>query len=91
MVEGKKRSRTLRRVKIVTPGHRSVIHYENRDHKQPRCIETGEVLHGMPRGSRSDHMKLSKSQKRPARKFGGVLSSRAARRRIIDSARSIKL
>jgi len=51
---------------------------------------TGQELHGIPRGTTQDLKNLPKSKKRPQRPFGGVLSSAAMRRVLIDKSRSLK-
>jgi len=87
MVEGKKRSRTFRRVFVRTPGGRNVIHYKVRKKSRPHCASCGNVLHGskavIPRALHS----MPKSQKRPERPYGGVLCSQCMRRKIIEQAR----
>jgi len=79
MPRGMYRSRTLRRVFKRVPGGESKLVYKQRKPGQPRCAQTGEPLHGIPRGTPKQMAKLSKTQKRPQRPFGGVLSSRAMR------------
>ncbi len=87
MVEGKRRSRTLRRVHVRTPGGNTVIHYKARKPSRPHCSSCGTVLHGskaiLSRALRS----MPKTQKRPERPYGGVLCSACMRRTIIEQAR----
>lgn len=88
MVAPKYRSRSLRRVYVRTPkGMR--IHYKQRNPKQGRCSVTGEVLKGVPRVTANAMKNMAKTKKRPERPFGGVLSSRALRRLIIEEAREL--
>ncbi|MCA9477542.1 MAG: 50S ribosomal protein L34e [Nanoarchaeota archaeon] len=79
MPRGMYRSRTLRRVFNRVPGGESKLVYKQRKPGVARCAQTGEPLHGIPRGTPKQLAKLSKTQKRPQRPFGGVLSSRAMR------------
>ncbi|MBI3032435.1 50S ribosomal protein L34e [Candidatus Woesearchaeota archaeon] len=79
MPEPRKRSRTLRRVYIRTPGGRNIIHYRPRKPKLGTCPITGETLKGVPRANSCKMQNMPKSSKRPSRPFGGVLSSRAMR------------
>ncbi len=87
MVEGKRRSRRLRRVYVRTPGGRNVVHYREMLKSRPHCSGCGAVLHGakavQPRALHS----MPKTQKRPERPFGGVLCSQCMRREIIHKAR----
>ena len=87
MTEPYKRSRTLRRIKVKVPGGRTTMHYKERKPKAASCAITGEQLHGVPRERPAKLAKLSKSQKRPSRPFGGVLSSRAMRMIFKQKAR----
>lgn len=91
MVERKLRSRSLRRVKKTTPGGRNVIHHLKKKPKAPRCAITGEKLKGVPRESPSKMKNMPKTQKRPERPFGGVLSSKASRSVLKKKARSSSL
>ena len=85
MVEGKHKSRSLRRVFKKTPGGDTVVHYRQRKPSVAKCGECGAVLHGIPRGNNSKVGKLSKTQRRPERPFGGVLCSKCMRKKIIET------
>ncbi|RME78311.1 50S ribosomal protein L34e [Candidatus Woesearchaeota archaeon] len=89
MVAPRLRSRTLRRVFRKTPGGKTVVLYKRRAANKPRCGLTGQELHGVPRGTPSKIKALPKSKKRPQRPFGGVLSSEAMRRVLIERARAL--
>ena len=73
MVRPALRSRSLRRIKVVTPGGRRVVHYERRRPGPARCARCGRPLNGVPRLRPSRLRKLSKTAKRPERPYGGVL------------------
>lgn len=81
------RSRTLRRVFVKMPGGSTVRTYRKRRNAAAQCAVTGETLHGVPRGNKTEVRALPKSQRRPSRPYGGVLSSRAMRRKLIQKAR----
>ena len=55
--------------------------------KKRTCSITGSKLSGIKRGIPSKMKSLNKSQKRPERPYGGVLSPRASRREIIKRHR----
>lgn len=88
MVEGRRRSRTLRRVFVRTPGGRTVIHYEPRKPRRPHCSSCGTVLHGMKATPARALRAMPKTLKRPERPYGGVLCSACMRRTIIDHTRT---
>jgi len=73
------RSRSLRRVKIRTPGGKLVIHYEKRHKKFYRCAICGKPLFGVPR----EPAKFAKSSRRPERPYGGFLCAECYRKRLV--------
>ena len=87
MVEGKRRSRTLRRVYVRIPGGRNVLHYKERKPERQHCANCGAVLHGAKAVSPRAMHSMPKTQKRPERPYGGVMCSACARREIIRMAR----
>lgn len=81
-----RRSRTLARVfKRVTKGVRLV--YKKRKPKKAHCGNCGAVLKGVPRERPYKMRNMPKSQKRPARMFGGNLCSKCSRKEIIKRIR----
>ena len=86
MVEGKKKSRTLRRVYVKTPGGRNVVHYRARKPSAAKC-KCGAVLKGVPRERPAKMMKMSKSKKTVSRPYGGNLCSKCMRLKMIEKAR----
>lgn len=80
MVEGKKRSRSKRRVKVKLT-RETVIHYEDRRPKLARC-SCGAELKGVPRLKKSEITNIAKTKKRPERPFGGVLCSKCMREKM---------
>ncbi len=87
MVEGSKKSRTQKRIFKKTPGGRTVVHYRKSRPSRPKCGECGAILHGVPAKRKNGLSKMSKTQKRPSRPYGGVLCSKCMRKRIVEEAR----
>jgi len=87
MREGKTKSRTFRRKDVKTING-TKVRYDRRKPKLGTCSVTGETLKGVPRALPGKIKNLSKSQKRPSRPFGGVLSSKASREEIKKRARA---
>ena len=75
------KSRTYRRVYVKTPGGRTTLHYRKRKPSHAQCGSCGSILKGVLR-ERPVGMRVSKSQKRPSRPFGGVLCSACMRTMI---------
>ena len=78
------RSRSLRRVYVRTPGGNTVIHYERKKNGKAHCAICGAELNGV---KTNDLHKFSKTEKRPERKYGGVVCSRCLERLIKASVR----
>ena len=76
------RSKSLRKLKVRTPGGRRVTHFKRRKNAAAKCAVCKKPLAGMPKGRDSDTAKLSKTEKRPERPFGGNLCSSCARREM---------
>lgn len=89
MVRRALRSRSLRRVKVKTPGSRVAIHYENRKPKHAHCAKCGAILQGVPQARPVDMQNMAKSQKRPERPYGGVLCSSCSRLLFKEKAKSL--
>lgn len=89
MVRGFLKNRTFKRVRVSLPGGGSKIQYRRARNGAPQCADCGGVLKGTARGSPSQIMKLSKSERRPDRLFGGVLCSACSKERIILRAREM--
>jgi large subunit ribosomal protein L34e len=87
MVKPSLRSRTYRRIKAVTPGGKKKLQYKKRKPAKAICASCGDLLHGVPRERPYMIRKLSKTERRPERPFGGVLCSKCMRLKIIASAR----
>ncbi|MFC1691573.1 50S ribosomal protein L34e [Nanoarchaeota archaeon] len=87
MATGRIKSRTYRRVFRRTPGGRVSLQYRKRKPKLGVCPVTGQKLLGVLRERPYKMQNTPKSQKRPERPFGGVLSSQATKRVLIEEAR----
>lgn len=82
--------RRLKKVKRRTPGRRVVIHFRREKTGKHVCALCGKPLHGVPHGRRPAQVrKLSKSERRPERLFGGVLCSECVRK-VLDDAFYVK-
>ena len=89
MTEPRKKSRSLRRIYVKTPGGNTVMHYKQRKPGIHVCAECKAKLKGVPRDFANKIKNLSKSSKRPERPYGGVLCSRCMRKKFVQKARSI--
>lgn len=81
------RSRTLRRVYVKTPGGENKLHYKKRKPSKAVCGSCKNELKGVPRLRPNDLKKLSKTERRPQRPYGGVLCSSCMRKQIITNLR----
>ena len=88
MPRGMYKSRTFRRVATKLPGGTTTTRFQRRKPQAAHCARCGAQLHGIPRGNAADMAKLSKTEKRPERLYGGVLCSRCLRDTIKLDARS---
>lgn len=87
MPELRYRSRSYKRVHKKTPGGVNVLRYKKKKPNKHVCAECGAILNGVPRGRPYEINKLSKTQKRPTRPFGGYLCSKCARKHFKAEAR----
>lgn len=87
MPELRYRSRSYKRVRKNTPGGKNVLRYKKKKPSKHVCAECGKILHGVPRGRPYEIRKLSKTQRRPSRPFGGYLCSECARKHFKAEAR----
>ena len=73
--------------KVRTPGGRLVMHETRKRHGDAVCAICGGILLGVRTGSKVEIGKLSRSERRPERPFGGVLCSACTRNIISMRAR----
>jgi len=90
MPAGRFKSRTFRRVHVKTPGGETKLQYKKRKPSKAICGSCGKTLSGVPRERPYKMQRLSKTQKRPERPYGGVLCSSCSRKKIIEKARGKK-
>ncbi|MBT5022651.1 50S ribosomal protein L34e [Candidatus Woesearchaeota archaeon] len=83
------RSRTLRRVKVKTPGGSVTTQYRKRKPSKAKCHNCGELLKGVPRERPYKMQTMAKTSKRPERPYGGQLCSKCSRRMMILKSRSL--
>lgn len=89
MTAPNRRSRRLRRLHRKTPGGVTRLIYAKRTPKQAHCRVCRAVLQGIPRARAKSLHKMSKSEKRPSRPFGGNLCSKCMRLEMIKRARAM--
>jgi large subunit ribosomal protein L34e len=68
---------------VKTPGGRLVYQHVKKTSKQPKCGDTGRKLIGMPRVRPTEMKRLKQRQRTVARAYGGVLSAKAVKTRIV--------
>ena len=86
-MEPRFRSRSFKRIKKSIPGGNNVIHYKRKGVSKAHCASCGTTLSGVASAKPAELKKLSKTQKRPERPFGGVLCSKCTRATIRVKAR----
>ena len=62
-----------------TPGNRTVTHTKPKKTGYHECAVCHGLLHGTPRGTVVKIRKMSKSERRPTRPFGGQLCTKCSR------------
>jgi large subunit ribosomal protein L34e len=90
MVRRALRSRSLRKIKVKTPGSRVVIHYKKKKPKVGHCSKCGATLKGMLRLREVDMRNTAKTKKRPERPYGGVLCTKCMRSLFKQKAKSLE-
>lgn len=84
----RKRSRSLRRIYVKTPGGRTTIHYRLRKPKAAHCSKCGARLFGIARERPYKMRKMAKSMKKVNRPYGGNLCSKCMRALFFEKARN---
>ncbi|KAA8495412.1 60S ribosomal protein L34 [Porphyridium purpureum] len=69
--------------KVKTPGAKLVVHYHVKRGKTPVCGDTGERLNGIKSARPAEKMRMSRPKKNVSRVYGGHLSGKAVRDRIV--------
>jgi len=73
------RTKSLRKIKVRTPGGTLTMHYEKRHKGWYKCAVCGKPLAGVPR----EPKELPKSSRRPERPYGGYLCAECLRRELV--------
>lgn len=83
MVNGRLKSKSLRKVQVRTLGSNNSTHYRQKIRSLPKCAVTKKPLRGIPRLTNRKFKKLNKSQKTVSRPFGGYMSHSALKTKIL--------
>ena len=70
MPTGRYKSRTFRRIKVRTPGGKTVTHYKLRMPAKAKCGKCGMELKGVARARPNKMKNMPKTAKRPTRPYG---------------------
>ena len=79
------KSRSLKRVSKKTPGNRVSTHYRRKNPSGATCGISGSKLNGISRKRPGRFNTLSKTKKRPNRKYGGTYSHKVVKQRLEQS------
>lgn len=91
MPRGMHKSNTFRKVFVKTPGNRTTVHYRTRKPSKAVCGKCGAVLPGVASEKPYKLKKMSKTEKRPERPYGGNLCSKCLRLTMKARATSFKV
>ncbi len=86
MPAGREKSGRFRKIFVKTIKN-TVIHYRERKPSKAICGNCKKQLAGVPRDRPADFGKLSKTERRPERPYGGVLCSKCMRSLFKEAAR----
>ena len=81
------RTRSKKRVQKKVPGGRTTIHYEKEKSKPAKCSRCRQILHGIPRCHPSELRKLTRSQRKVMRMYGGQLCANCLRELLKEAVR----
>lgn len=84
----RKSVRSGKRKLVKTPGGKYYFKSSPDKPKHHHCATCGRPLPGVNRGTQVEIRRLSKTERRPSRPYGGQLCSPCLRRKLIKSARS---
>ena len=76
------KSNSKKRVFRKTPGTNLKVHLEKSNPKGHFCGKSGAKLNGIPKKTVNEFNKLSKSKKRPNRKYGGTYSHKVVKTQL---------
>ena len=83
----RKSIRSGKRTLVKTPGGRFYLKKIRKKPNYHHCATCDRKLPGMPRGTRIEIRRLSKSQRSPSRPYGGQLCSPCLRLKLIRANR----
>lgn len=83
MVSGRLKSGRFRKISVKVPGGNNKIHYKRRTRSTPKCAVTKKPLRGIPRLTNRRFKNLNKSQKKVSRPYGGYMSHKALKEKIL--------
>jgi len=81
------RTRSKKRVQKRVPGGRTTIHFKKEKSKPAKCSRCGQMLHGISRCHPSELRKLTRSQRRIMRMYGGQLCASCLRELLKEAVR----
>jgi large subunit ribosomal protein L34e len=76
------KSKSKQKIYKKTPGTNLNIHFRKSNPKSHHCGISGAILNGIPKKTAIRFNKLSKSKKRPNRKYGGTYSHQVVKSRL---------
>ena len=81
------RTRSRKRRSLRLPGGRTKTHYKREKTDVARCSRCGQVLSGVPHSTSSNLRKLTATQRRLERVYGGQLCHTCVRELLKQAAR----
>ena len=90
-MRGNRRSRSMARIKTRLPGNGHTTHFIRRNPSYATCPITGQKLHGVPKIRDCQRRKLTKTQRRPNRPYGGRITHTALKDAILAKVLSDNL
>lgn len=79
----------MRKMKKRTPGSKTKLTFKREKTGTHRCAACGAELHGMKKLTQNQIRKLSKSERRPSRPYGGYLCGECTRELFKEKARRV--
>ena len=79
----------MKKVKVRAPSGKITIHQRKEKPKVAKCANCKSPLHGMPRLLSNEFRKLSGSERRPDRPYGGHLCSDCTRDTFREQVRGV--
>ncbi|ABR55394.1 Ribosomal protein L34e [Methanococcus vannielii SB] len=82
------KSGSAKKVYKRAPGNRRVLHIRRKKQSSAKCGACGALLNGVPSLRTVQVSKLSKTQRRPERAFGGALCPKCVKKMMVVKARN---